>query len=91
MHLPNYGDLDRLPYIRAVLLETLRWMIPTPIGLPHVVNADDVYEGYDIPKGSLLVTVRIYGFTSFLPLLMCYPGFRTSGMSMLHRLPRRFN
>jgi cytochrome P450 len=30
--LPNFDDLDSLPYINAVIRETLRWQPVTPIG-----------------------------------------------------------
>jgi cytochrome P450 len=30
--LPDFGDLESLPYINAVLLETLRWLPATPQG-----------------------------------------------------------
>lgn len=52
--LPTMQDLPRLPVLRACVKETLRWRQPTPLGVPHVNIEDDVYEGYFIPKGSIL-------------------------------------
>lgn len=34
--LPNFSDKFRLPYISAILKETLRWMPPNPLGTIHV-------------------------------------------------------
>ncbi|THH30742.1 hypothetical protein EUX98_g3445 [Antrodiella citrinella] len=53
--LPEYKDLDNMPYIRAVVLESMRWMPVLSFGLPHAVIADDMYEGYFIPKGAMIV------------------------------------
>ncbi|VDB97880.1 unnamed protein product [Peniophora sp. CBMAI 1063] len=40
-----------LPYICAIVKEILRWRPAVPLGLTHVSNEDDVYEGYFLPKG----------------------------------------
>lgn len=53
--LPTISDRAKLPYIEAVLLETLRWHPISPIPLAHVSEADDMYEGYFIPKGSMML------------------------------------
>ncbi|KAM5539417.1 hypothetical protein V8D89_006869 [Ganoderma adspersum] len=53
--LPNLNDMDKLPYVNAVIKETLRWHVPTPLGLPHVTTLDDEYAGYLIPKGSIVL------------------------------------
>ncbi|THH11765.1 hypothetical protein EW146_g7925 [Bondarzewia mesenterica] len=53
--LPQLSDRDHLPYINAMLRETIRWGPPVPLGAPHCVTEDDVYDGYLIPKGSVVV------------------------------------
>ncbi|KAI0064833.1 cytochrome P450 [Artomyces pyxidatus] len=53
--LPDYDDRPRLPYIDAICKEILRWRMVTPLGLPHASTEDDVYDGYFIPKGSLII------------------------------------
>ncbi|KAI0056400.1 cytochrome P450 [Artomyces pyxidatus] len=53
--LPNYSDRPRLPYIDAICKELLRWRIVTPVGFPHATLQDDVYNGYFIPKGTLVL------------------------------------
>ena len=50
---PTFADLSSLPYIRAMVKETLRWSIIVPFGLPHASSADDWYEGMFIPKGTI--------------------------------------
>lgn len=52
--LPTFEDKERLPYCNAVFTETMRWGVPVPLGLPHRLTEDDVYEGMFIPKGSLI-------------------------------------
>lgn len=53
--LPTLEDRTRLPYINAVVLESLRWHPIVPLGVPHMSTEDDTYNGYDIPKGSVLL------------------------------------
>ncbi|KAF9237425.1 cytochrome P450 [Melanogaster broomeanus] len=52
--LPNFDDRDSLPYVNAVCKELLRWNVVTPLVI-HATSEDDVYEGYLIPKGSVLI------------------------------------
>ncbi|THH27142.1 hypothetical protein EUX98_g7043 [Antrodiella citrinella] len=52
--LPEFDDLKNLTYIRAIVMETLRWMPSAPLGLPHCLSQDDEYKGYHIPGGSLV-------------------------------------
>lgn len=53
--LPTWEDRDQLPYIDAILKETLRWNTATPLGVPHAVIQDDVYEGMLIPGGATVI------------------------------------
>ncbi|KAJ3555329.1 hypothetical protein NM688_g2639 [Phlebia brevispora] len=53
--LPTHEDYDSLPYVQAIIRETLRWAPAVPMGIPHRVMIDDEYEGYHIPKGCMLV------------------------------------
>ena len=52
--LPEFSDLKSLPYTMAITKELLRWHIVTPIGLPHRTVADDEYNGYLVPGGSIV-------------------------------------
>ncbi|KAH9926315.1 cytochrome P450 98A3 [Epithele typhae] len=50
--LPDFSDMQSLPYLGALLKELLRWHVITPISLPHGAVADDTYNGYFIPAGT---------------------------------------
>ncbi|KAG1743719.1 cytochrome P450 [Suillus paluster] len=49
--LPDFDDRPALPYIEAILRETLRWHPVFPFGAPNATTTSDVYKGYFIPKG----------------------------------------
>ncbi|ERF75002.1 hypothetical protein EPUS_08047 [Endocarpon pusillum Z07020] len=65
--MPDLSDMPRLPIIRAVLKETLRWRPTLPGGFPHRLTRDDLYTPatpttttttktpYLLKKGSLLL------------------------------------
>jgi len=53
--LRNFQDLKSLTYIKAVLMETLRWIPTLPLGIPHSLMEDDEYRGYHIPKNTMVV------------------------------------
>ncbi|KAL1945441.1 hypothetical protein VTO73DRAFT_2292 [Trametes versicolor] len=60
--LPDFVDRDRLPYVTAIMKEILRWHPPAPTGIPHLLIEDDVYRGYRIPKGSIVMG-NVWGIT----------------------------
>ena len=53
--LPTWEDELKLPYIRAIIKETLRMRPPNKVGIHHATTEDDWYEGMFIPKGSVVV------------------------------------
>jgi cytochrome P450 len=53
--LPTFDDRPRLPYIEALCKELARWQMVTPMGVPRSSDKDDVYKGFFIPKGSVIV------------------------------------
>ncbi|KAJ7664865.1 cytochrome P450 [Mycena rosella] len=53
--LPTFEDRDSLPYIEAVCKELFRWLPVVPLAIPHRAMADDVYEGYLIPKDTVVI------------------------------------
>ncbi|KAI0670932.1 cytochrome P450 [Trametes maxima] len=53
--LPDYTDRDDLVYVNAIVKECLRWHVVIPLGLPHRTLKDDVFEGYFIPAGTMMM------------------------------------
>ncbi|KAK7449184.1 hypothetical protein VKT23_013330 [Stygiomarasmius scandens] len=53
--LPSFADFDNMPYLRAMVKETLRWRPLDPLGIPHRSIEDDWYEGRFIPKGTIII------------------------------------
>jgi hypothetical protein len=54
-HFPTFGDKESLPYIDAMVKETLRWRPVSAGGIPHAVIQDDEYMGYHIPAGATVI------------------------------------
>ncbi|KAL4259437.1 cytochrome P450 family protein [Pleurotus pulmonarius] len=52
--LPSFEDLPNMPYVQATMLEVLRWQSVLPLGIAHRLTMDDEYEGYYMPKGSIV-------------------------------------
>lgn len=53
--LPEFSDFEKVPYLSAVVNEVFRWQAVTPFAVYHLSTADDSYNGYFIPKGSVIV------------------------------------
>ena len=70
--LPDFQDRPSLPYINAVVKESSRWNLVTPLGRPfvitiiaatiltksevaHMSTIDDEYNGFYIPKGTIMI------------------------------------
>ncbi|KAK7052036.1 putative cytochrome P450 [Favolaschia claudopus] len=49
--MPTLEDLEAMPYIRAVILETHRFRPTPPLMVPHRALNDEEYKGFLIPKG----------------------------------------
>ncbi|KAF8549581.1 cytochrome P450 [Imleria badia] len=54
--LPTVADRPMLPFIDAILRETLRYSPVAPLSIPYSAGNDDVYDGFHIPKGAILIT-----------------------------------
>ncbi|TFK69835.1 cytochrome P450 [Pluteus cervinus] len=53
--LPEFEDIQSIPYLHAIVNETLRWHPVAPLAVPHAAARDDIYEGYFIPQGAAVV------------------------------------
>ncbi|THU90784.1 cytochrome P450, partial [Dendrothele bispora CBS 962.96] len=54
--LPDFSDQKSLPYIDAILKEVQRMYPVTPLrAVPHRSTSNDIYDGYFIPKGSVII------------------------------------
>jgi cytochrome P450 len=53
--LPEFSDLDSLPYIKSVVREALRWRVAAPLAIPHRLMEDDVYNDMFMPAGAVVV------------------------------------
>ena len=53
--LPDFGDRASLPYVDAIVREALRWMPVAPLGLTHSTLEDDEFEGWFVPRGTMLI------------------------------------
>ena len=84
--LPDFQDRPSLPYINAVVKESSRWNLVTPLGRPfviaiiaatiltksevaHMSTIDDEYNGFYIPKGTIMIG------NSWLVLRQLNPSF----------------
>ncbi|KAJ7894417.1 cytochrome P450 [Mycena olivaceomarginata] len=54
-NLPDFVDQPALPYVSAIVKETLRWKNVTPIAIPHYIAVEDEYQGYRIPADSIVI------------------------------------
>ncbi|KAJ5640911.1 hypothetical protein N7528_000536 [Penicillium herquei] len=53
--LPVPEDRANLPYITAIVEELFRWRPVGPEGVPHMNREELSYNGYTIPKGSVVI------------------------------------
>ncbi len=53
--MPDAEDRDRLPYVNAVVKETLRWHTAVPLGVARCVSVDDENNGYGILGGATVI------------------------------------
>ncbi|ESK88635.1 cytochrome p450 [Moniliophthora roreri MCA 2997] len=53
--LPNFEDRANLPYVNAIAFEAMRWHSVVPTAIPHRVLEDNIFQGYYIPKGTLVI------------------------------------
>ncbi|CAA7261125.1 unnamed protein product [Cyclocybe aegerita] len=54
-HLPEFEDEPSLPYVTAIVKESLRWFAVAPTAIPHLLEVEDEYKGYRLPAGSIVM------------------------------------
>jgi cytochrome P450 len=69
--LPTYDDYVNMPYIRCCIKESLRWMPTVVLGVPHAALQDDVYMGYKIPKGTMIINNVWYVILLVRRIVLC--------------------
>ncbi|KAG5800886.1 hypothetical protein H9Q69_000013 [Fusarium xylarioides] len=53
---PDWSDEENLPYLAAIISETLRWRPAFSLGgPPHAPVEDDIYNGYLFPKETAII------------------------------------
>ncbi|KAF5340288.1 hypothetical protein D9611_007844 [Ephemerocybe angulata] len=53
--IPSVSDRDSLPYLHAIVKEVNRYYTVVPLGVPHTVTEDEEYNGYFIPKDTMIL------------------------------------
>eukprot|EP00057_Strongylocentrotus_purpuratus_P001241 XP_001197257.2 PREDICTED: cytochrome P450 2U1 [Strongylocentrotus purpuratus] len=53
--LPRQSDRPNLPFVVAMLAESLRCSAGGPFGVPHAAVEDTTFRGYDVPKGTIMI------------------------------------
>ena len=53
--LPSFDDIPKLQYVNQIVKEVLRWRPVITLGGPHSNTAADSYNGYHIPKDSIVL------------------------------------
>lgn len=69
--LPSLSDRakGKLPYVEAVIKETLRWNTVGPMGIAHACTEENEYAGYRIPKDAVIMMNVWCGPSSILVVI----------------------
>ncbi|KAB8256198.1 O-methylsterigmatocystin oxidoreductase [Aspergillus pseudonomiae] len=60
--LATFEHRSQLPFIDALVKEAFRWHPASPLGAPHITQEDQIWDGYLLPRGALLLP-NIWAFT----------------------------
>jgi cytochrome P450 len=52
--LPKLEDRENLPYIDAILKESLRWHLPAPFDGGRIMLQDEILDGYVLKKNTIV-------------------------------------
>ncbi|OJJ51826.1 hypothetical protein ASPZODRAFT_2108113 [Penicilliopsis zonata CBS 506.65] len=61
--LPSVSDRARLPYLHALIKETLRWHSIVPLGIPHRAETAHVVNSHLIPADAILIA-NVWAFNN---------------------------
>ncbi|PVF97871.1 cytochrome P450 [Serendipita vermifera] len=53
--LPTFEDREKLPYIEAILKESMRWHPVVPLGGSRLLSQDEILDGYVLKKGTTVI------------------------------------
>ncbi|RDY00343.1 Isoflavone 2'-hydroxylase, partial [Mucuna pruriens] len=53
--LVNESDLPKLPYLKKIILETLRLYPPAPLAIPHVSSDDITIGEFNVPRDTMVM------------------------------------
>ena len=53
------ADAPNLPILRACIKECVRWRPPVPLGVPRLLEEDDEWNGYYLPKGAVIHAIDL--------------------------------
>nr|DBA28869.1 TPA: hypothetical protein GDO54_009159 [Pyxicephalus adspersus] len=52
---PSLTDKISMPFTEATIMEVQRMTVVVPLSIPHMASENTVFQGYTIPKGSVIV------------------------------------
>nr|ARO89866.1 cytochrome P450 Cyp2u1 [Andrias davidianus] len=52
---PTMTDKSGMPFTEATIMEVQRMTVVVPLSIPHMASETTVFQGYTIPKGSVIV------------------------------------
>ena len=81
---PVMTDRNELPYMDAIIKETIRWSAVVPLGVPHALIEEDVYRGMRIPKGSTVIGNVWFVLGSSVTSSPSGKPYQLSNRSILH-------
>ncbi|KAM4808244.1 cytochrome P450 2U1 [Rhinophrynus dorsalis] len=52
---PSLTDKSQMPFTEATIMEVQRMTVVVPLSVPHMASQTSVFQGYTIPKGSVVL------------------------------------